>query len=401
MCVKRPRAASKAVTWEQPPRAATRTSRTAAFLAVVLVAVVLGAVVSRQRTTPPLGELQVDRRPSVTPTTETAAWRALRIGVWRELPIAPLAPRVAHHMVRVGRRVFVWGGFDVAGRPLSDGGLFDPADGTWQPVAAVDTRGSPGYATRFDGDVLVVSTAATQRYDPSDNRWYAEAALPRQRGYTLTDQRAEVGDGVAVVRRPTTDRDGRPAVFMLRPGDAAWRRLPDPPVRFTDGDVLLGHPTRLTIVTRAQAGRPAAGFSINPNRADARWRRTELPPHLENRPLARLFGAHIGVRSVLVGIGAPGQPGYAAAHDGQRWRDAAPPPLSVSPLTEALWIGGGMILWNPVTATGARLDLSAARWARLPPAPVADGAPRPAAWNGSSVVTWGGFTATGAVYRIR
>jgi hypothetical protein len=103
---------------------------------------------------------------------------------------------------------------------------------------------------------------------------------------------------------------------------------------------------------------------------------------------------------VLVGIGVPGDVGYAAVRDGTRWRRLDPPPAPSSPLADALWVGDGLVLWNRLAATGAMLDLRAARWTRLPPAPIFDGSPRPAVWTGSSIVAWGGFAAAGAVYRL-
>lgn len=356
---------------------------------------------ARQPGAVPTSDLSVEERSAAAPTIEVVEWQPLRRGRWRELPRAPLTPRVAHDMEWTGSRVLVWGGFDVAGRPLAGGGLFDPATGTWESVDGVDTRESPGYAAPFGDDVVVVSTAGTQRYDPSADSWQVEARLPPLKGYTLTDQVVAFNEGVAAVLRPTANSDGPPAVFTLHPDDVEWRRLPDPAVQFAKGDVLLGAEKRLLVFTRARDGEPAAGLSIDVTSGDARWQQIEIPPGMQTRPLDRLFGAHVGARIVLVGIGARGTAGYAAVHDAQRWRRLDPPPLRPSSLADALTVGDDVVLWDRLTGTGALLDLEAAQWTRLPPAPIGDGAPRPAVSTGSTIVTWGHFVAKGAIYRVR
>lgn len=387
--------------WEPPRRASRRTAATALVIAGLTLVVGVVAAVSQPGTGPPPGELAVEPRPTAPPSIEATAWRPLRPGAWRILPAAPLTPRVAHDIEWTGSRVLVWGGFDVAGRPLADGGLFDPVDGTWQPLPAVEQRGSAAYAARFGDDLIVVSATGAQRYVPSEDRWRVEAPLPPLDGYALTDQVVPAGDGVVAVLRPTTDGGRRPAVFALRPDDAEWRRLPDPPVQFTNGDVLLGDQAHALLFARPLADRPAGGVRIDLTGDDARWQPVAAPPGIDEHALVRLLGAQVGTRTVLVGIGGPGDGGYAALRDGAQWRRLDPPPAPLSPLADALWVGDGLVLWNRLAATGAVLDPRAARWTRLPPAPIFDGSPRPAAWTGSSIVAWGGFVAEGAAYRLR
>ena len=47
-------------------------------------------------------------------------------------------PRSGHDAVWIGSEMIVWGGVDASGNPVGDGGRYDPATDTWQPVAVVD-----------------------------------------------------------------------------------------------------------------------------------------------------------------------------------------------------------------------------------------------------------------------
>jgi len=375
--------------------------------AVVLAAVVAaGAVVVVRDARAPAPDLQIERATDdagVTTAATEVVWPRPQPGLWRLMPDAPLLPRVGHAMVWAGDAVFVWGGFDVVGLPLTDGGLFDPASGTWERLPPFDVGDTTASYVAWSGaDVYVVSATATYLFDPTGEAWRAFPPPPVPDGHILTDQLVGTGDGIVVLSRSGRDAEApRPAMFRFERADREWRRLPDPPVRFADGDVVLADADRVVVHTRASAGRPPATVGLELRRGRAGWRTLAEPPGLGALPLVRLLGAVAGDRAVLVGVGVPGARGYAAVHNGRRWRRADPPPLPASPHVDGLWIGDGLIVWNRFTGVGAQLELRSARWTRFAGSPVADGTPRPAAWTGSSIVTWGGFDPVGAVYRVR
>lgn len=337
---------------------------------------------------------------STVPTEDV--WPRPQPGLWRFMPAVRLTPRVGHAMVWGGHAVFVWGGFDVAGLPLNDGALFDPATGTWEllpPLAGVNATAS--FVAWSGADVFIVSATATRVFDPDRGAWSTLPPPPLPDGHIVTAQVVGTGDGVVVLSRHRRDAEAPPAMFRFEHADRRWRRLPDPPVPMSDDDVVLADSGRVVVHTRASFGRPPAAAQLDLRRRDARWRAAAVPPGLGGRPLARLLGTVEGDRAVLVGVGVPGARGYAAVDDGSGWRRAKPPPLPASPQVDGLWVGDGLIVWNRLTGVGAHLELRSARWTRFAGSPVTDGAPRPAAWTGSTIVTWGGFDPAGAVYRVR
>lgn len=388
--------------WE-PARGTPRRSRLVilvAVLAALVTVVVFGDVGA------PAPELAIERATddAPAPAAETEpAWTRPQPGLWRLLPEAPLTPRVGHAMVRRGDAVVVWGGFDVTGLPLTDGGLFDPISGAWELLPPFDGGdATASYVAASGAAVLVVSAAATRVYDGDRGAWDAGPPPPLPDGHILTDHLVGTGDGAVAASRPGRDAAvPRSAVFTLARADRRWRRLPDPPATITDADAVLADTDRVVLVTRAGARRPPMVVELDLRDDGATWRNLAVPPGLGSWPLVRLLGGLVGDRAVVVGIGGPGAPGYATVHDGRRWRRTDPPPLSASPQVDGLWVGDGLIVWNRLTGQGAQLALRSARWTRLAGSPVADGAPRPAAWTGSSIVTWGGFDPAGAVYRVR
>jgi hypothetical protein len=389
--------------WEPPRRGGGRTrSVVAAVAAVVVVSTVAAVAIDRDR-----GDLQLIRRsddrgasPTATASDDAAVvWTTPRAGLWRVLPSAPLTPRVAHAIVPAGDQVMVWGGFDVVGLPLTDGGLFDPEDGTWERLPAADVdEGAVARAVSAAGDLFVVSAAATHRFDVDRAAWTTLPGPPLRSGEALTDQ--VVGGHRRVitvaVARGTPGAGPRIAAFDV--DTATWRRLPDPAVTFVPGDVVMTDGTRVVLATRA-AGRRGTLVTLDLDDATPRWARLPLPTLLDDPRLVRIVGAVDGDRIVLTGIGPIAADGAAAVFDGTRWRDAAPPPLKLSRQVDGLWTGQGLLVWNRLTVTGAHLDPVSLTWEPLPPAPIARGAPRPAAWTGRDLVVWGGFDLAGALVR--
>lgn len=389
--------------WEAA-RPSSRRGRLLALTAVVAAVIAVGAVVVRDARAP-APDLQIDRPTddAVMTSPSEVVWPRPQPGLWRYMPDAPLTPRIGHAMVWGGDAVLVWGGFDIAGLPLTDGGLFDAATGAWELLPPHDGGDATASYVAWSGArVFVVSATVTQVFDPQRAAWTGFPPPPLPDGHVLTDQVVGTGDGVIALSTPGRSVETpRPAMFRFTHGASAWRRLPDPPVSVSDGDVVLADIDRVVVHARAAGGRSPATAELDLRRRGAHWQAVTVPPGLGDQLLARLLGAVADDRAVLVGIGAPGARGYAAVHDGRRWRRTDPPPLPASPQMDGLWIGDGLIVWDRLTGVGARLDLASARWTRFSASPVADGAPRPAAWTGSSIVTWGGFRPAGAVYRVR
>ncbi|HSJ43561.1 MAG TPA: kelch repeat-containing protein [Euzebyales bacterium] len=185
---------------------------------------------------------------STVPTEDV--WPRPQPGLWRFMPAVRLTPRVGHAMVWGGHAVFVWGGFDVAGLPLNDGALFDPATGTWEllpPLAGVNATAS--FVAWSGADVFIVSATATRVFDPDRGAWSTLPPPPLPDGHIVTAQVVGTGDGVVVLSRHRRDAEAPPAMFRFEHADRRWRRLPDPPVPMSDDDVVLADSGRVVVHT--------------------------------------------------------------------------------------------------------------------------------------------------------
>lgn len=79
---------------------------------------------------------------------------------WRELPDAPIEPRLLHSAVWTGQRMVVWGGTSDLGRvghELADGAAYDPATDTWTalPSAPLEPRANH-LAVVLDGRLVIL-----------------------------------------------------------------------------------------------------------------------------------------------------------------------------------------------------------------------------------------------------
>ena len=205
----------------------------------------------------------------MTTAATEVVWPRPQPGLWWLMPDAPLLPRVGHAMVWAGDAVFVWGGFDVVGLPLTDGGLFDPASGTSERLPPLDVGDTTASYVAWSGaDVYVVSATATYLFDPTREAWNAFPPPPVPDGHILTGQLVGTGDGIIVLSRsgrdaeaprpaiPVRTRRPRPAMFRFERADREWRRLPDPPARFADADRVVVQRGR-----RPDGRRPRSGWS--------------------------------------------------------------------------------------------------------------------------------------------
>jgi len=165
---------------------------------------------------------------------------------WERLPEAPLSGRTGAHVTAVGDRVLVVGGWaflcppgaDCSGPdepPMSDGAIFDPASGTWQPVADAPFGFHGGESAVVGVDVYLATSCRDDsycygrsellRYDISADQWEELGPMPRG----LQDaQLVAVNDGLLAA--PTTDENGETADHLYDVDAGTWESLPDDPL---------------------------------------------------------------------------------------------------------------------------------------------------------------------------
>ncbi len=133
---------------------------------------------------------------------------------WQKLPSGPLSARSSAAVAWTGSRMFVWGGYVGAGsqQVASDGALYDPVSGTWQPVAPSPLAGRADAIAVWTGSEVVVIggmpavVTSTQReyldaaaYDPATNRWRRLPTMPVQPSHTTDSVTAvATSDGIYV-----------------------------------------------------------------------------------------------------------------------------------------------------------------------------------------------------------
>lgn len=190
----------------------------------------------------------------------------------------------------------------------------------------------------------------------------------------------------------------RPAVLVLDPG-AGWRRLPDPPVTYVAGGLLLADRGRLELYSQQTEDRAASMHRLDPTDDAATWQPEDTPDGLRRQRGVRLAGTWRNGRTVLWATAPRGETGYLAERRNERWRRLPTPPLPASSRVDVLDAGGSVVLWDRRAGRGAVLDGDRRRWTVLPPPPVTDAASQPAVWTGDSIIIWGGLTSEGALYR--
>ncbi len=84
----------------------------------------------------------------------------------------PLSPRADHAVMWTGEEMIVFGGFDYAGRPLTDGAAFDPTTDTWRPLAEAP-EGIASLGAFWNGERVVVrSPGSIDSYWADTDTWY-------------------------------------------------------------------------------------------------------------------------------------------------------------------------------------------------------------------------------------
>lgn len=176
-------------------------------------------------------------------TTSTAGSGA---GGWEQLPDAPVSGRTGAHVTEVGDRVLVVGGWsflcppnaDCAGPeqpPMSDGAAFDPATGTWQPVADAPF-GFHGGRSAVVGDEVYLATGCRDdpycrgrpellRYDASADRWEELGPMPGELRYAEL-----VAVGGDLLAASTSDENGEVSDHLYDVDAGTWEPIPDDPL---------------------------------------------------------------------------------------------------------------------------------------------------------------------------
>ena len=170
------------------------------------------------------------------------------------------APRSGHDAIWTGSEMIVWGGVDAAGEPLADGGRYDPATDSWQPVATLNAplttpmteaqwtgiemltwNGGQVVAPEFGG--VPLPGIYLRGYDPLSDTWrtpdsaWEPAFLPDTRFFLL-------GSGSTVIAVGFDDREAFPRTLAAYSFDTAtdqWRVGDTLDVPFCDIDAATYH----------------------------------------------------------------------------------------------------------------------------------------------------------------
>ncbi|HKH04856.1 MAG TPA: hypothetical protein VKA65_06825 [Acidimicrobiales bacterium] len=276
---------------------------------------------------------------------------------WERLPDLPLEPRTGALAAWTGEEVLVVGGTRhlcppdaecelPAVAPFADGAAYDPAAGTWRPVAGSPQGVTGDMPVATVGDAVYVLPGCGQaecgpdsgpllRYRPADDAWDELPGVPSGNGaQALT----AVGDDLVAHR--TSDEHGVVPDWRFSVATDTWEELPDDP----------------------------------------------LPPSYDRQLVAD--GDDLMLFAKPLGTGSP--PGRVA---GARLRsaDGAWTPLAPAPASGfQAWGVDGLVVLNPhfgAGAGGGLYDPDTDTWSPLPPPPVED-------WDGDMAGALGADTAT-------
>ena len=331
----------------------------------------------------------------------------------------PPPPRSAHTAVWTGSEMIVWGGADLNGGALSDGGRFNPALNSWVYLSGVLPNTPPGRTSHtavWTGSQMIVWGGVNAggflgdggRFDPVAGAWnYLSPALsnsPSARGnhtavWTGTEMIVWGGAGSTGPRK-----DGG----RFAPAANTWTVLPDflfgtPPARQQHTAVWTG--TEM-IVWGGQGATAYLDDGARLNPAAGRW--NYLPDTLANSPGARAQHTAVWTGSQMIVWGGVSAGTAGAWNDGAIYTPVAnawgylPGSLINAPSARyqhtAVWDGTEMVVWGGINGTtpfgdGGRYLPSGNTWTplagTLSPAPAAR-TQHTAIWTGTQMLVWGG-----------
>lgn len=173
---------------------------------------------------------------------------------WTVVPAGPLSPRSSAVAVWTGTEVIVVGGEPQAWcppggdcavpdfAPLADGAAFDPADGTWRPIAPAPlTFSGNASAISVHGSVYVLvrgfevrpgGTGGFLRYDVATDTWH-QLPAPGDDWYQITAL------GSTVVAYSSSDEAGERPDLVLDVTTETWQPLPPDPLSPSFGRAMV------------------------------------------------------------------------------------------------------------------------------------------------------------------
>jgi len=149
-------------------------------------------------------------------------------GGWRELPAAPVPPRVDHSATWTGEEMVVWGGENSAalyGEELG-GAAYDPETDAWRTLPLAPTGGREGHAAVWSGSEVLVwggDLVEGLAYDPSADGWRVLPAAPVR---SPVDAVAVWTGEAMLAWGGRVDADATDAA-LYDPATDTWRELPN------------------------------------------------------------------------------------------------------------------------------------------------------------------------------
>ncbi|QBI19508.1 hypothetical protein ER308_08065 [Egibacter rhizosphaerae] len=298
-------------------------------------------------------------------------------GRWRELPEAPLEPRVHHAAVWTGEEFLVWGGRarhgpgGAGGRELGDGAAYDPIDDAWRPLPRAPIPGRVHHRMVWTGSEAIVwggrgegFRADGAAYDPARDAWRTIRDAPIE---ARARHAAVAGDGELLV----------------------WGGEGEGGQRFAGGARYFPRLDTWSVTPPADTGRADATAVWNAG-ASAAAGGSETSDTSAGSPVG-------GQMIVWGGVPIGDEPDPLRAYDPMRasWHRLTAPPLAPRSDHAATWTDDALFIWGGRTSRpledGAVWDHAQGFWRPLPPPPLGGRVGANAVWTGEEVLVLGGF----------
>jgi hypothetical protein len=373
---------------------------------------------------PTTASVPVDSLLATIPTSSAAIhslWVDLEPGATAPLPPAPIRARNYATLVWTGTELIVWGGSDAEAccRNSQEGAAFDPADGTWRPIAAPPAGVRPGVVLWTGTEMLVwgdgTPDTASAAYDPANDEWRLITDPPAVGSVAFW-----IGDEAVLVREPDANHDGYvdsldATSYAYDPATDEWRRLADGPwgrgTGWVSGGATSAVWTGTTIITMTDTD-PADGILILVNGYDPAtdtWRVLEQMDALTQPVVVPGQGSPAGNVAFLPLD--PGSPVKLIDDRGDAIGELAARPMELAgtcyvssnddgcmlTTLRGVSVGGEVLFWY--SGNGWAFDPDTQTWRLLP----LDG--RQPGWDGTEVIAVGdllfawGPDRDGLVYR--
>lgn len=330
------------------------------------------------------------RRLAIRVARDDRGQRVMAGGEWANFDAAPLSPRAFPLIAWTGREAVIFGGSQVPGdgkvvHVLDDGGVYDPVEGAWRPMA--EPPFEPPLAgpvgTWTGSELLVVGIPCKDlpvedsslwncspgglragAFDPVENAWREvdlPASLGRDAHHRSIQAIGSTSQGSLFVL------DGR---YWLARGDDRWAELPSPPIKARSlclvGDRLLAldYTDDVTYEDQLNAQEQAGG---EVTQADP------TPPDQQSAMMAAT-------------LDLPG--GSWETIPRRDTRGIAPPYLNSTCAPDGAYVFSAGASDDPATAY-AHCDAITGEWEPIPPPAGRPNVSPPSAFVGGQLVIWG------------